>query len=61
MSKILILILAIAMVVLFPLAVIWSVNMLFPVLAIPVSFDTWVAVVVLGMFFRGETALKFKA
>lgn len=61
MSKILILILAIALVVLFPLAVIWSVNMLFPVMAIPVSFDTWCAVVVLGMFFRGDATLKFKA
>jgi hypothetical protein len=61
MSKILILILAIAMVVLFPLAVIWSVNILVPAAAIPVSFDTWCAVVVLGMFFRGEAALKFKA
>jgi len=59
MGKILILLMAIALVVLFPLAVIWSVNMLFPVAAIPVSFDTWCAVVVLGMFFRGEA--KFKA
>jgi hypothetical protein len=61
MGKILILLLAIALVVLFPLAVIWSVNMLVPVAAIPVSFDTWCAVVVLGMFFRGESTLKFKA
>ena len=61
MGKILIVLLAITLVVLFPLAAIWSVNMLFPVLAIPVSFDTWVAVVVLGMFFRGDAALKFKA
>jgi hypothetical protein len=61
MSKILILLLVIAVVVLFPLAVIWSVNMLIPAAAIPVSFDTWCAVVVLGMFFRGESTLKFKA
>jgi hypothetical protein len=59
MGKILVLVLAIALIVLMPLAVIWSVNMLFPVAAIPVSFDTWCAVVVLGMFFRGEA--KFKA
>lgn len=59
MSKILMLLLVIAVIVLMPLAVIWSVNMLFPVAAIPVSFDTWCAVVVLGMFFRGEA--KFKA
>ncbi len=61
MGKILIVLLAIALVVLFPLAVIWSVNMLLPAAAIPVSFDTWCAVVVLGMFFRGESTFKFKA
>jgi hypothetical protein len=61
MGKILILLLVVAAVVLFPLAVIWSVNMLIPAAAIPVSFDTWCAVVVLGMFFRGESTLKFKA
>jgi hypothetical protein len=58
MSKILVLVLVIALIVLMPLAVIWSVNMLFPVAAIPVSFDTWCAVVVLSMFFRGEASFK---
>jgi hypothetical protein len=51
---ILIVALAIALVVLFPFAVIFSLNTLFPVLAIPSNFDTWCAVIILGMFFRGE-------
>jgi len=51
---ILIVALAIALIVLFPFAVIFSLNTLFPVLAIPSNFDTWCAVIVLGMFFRGE-------
>lgn len=51
---ILIVALAIALIVLFPFAVIFSLNTLFPSLAIPSSFDTWCAVIVLGMFFRGE-------
>lgn len=30
-----------------PLCTIWALNTLFPVLAIPVTFDTWVATVIL--------------
>lgn len=59
MNKIVLLILAIALVVLFPFAVIWAANTLFPALAIASNFDTWCAVIVLGMFFRGEA--KFTA
>lgn len=53
MKAVFIILFAIALIVLFPFAAIWSVNTLFG-LAIPVTFDTWCAVVVLGMFFRGE-------
>ena len=35
------------LVVVGPLCTIWALNTLFPVLAIPVSFDTWVATVIL--------------
>lgn len=38
-----------------PLLTIWALNTLFPALAIPTTFDTWVAVVILGAFIRGET------
>jgi hypothetical protein len=42
-----------------PIATIWSLNTLFPVLAIPVTFDTWLATIVLGGVV-GSTGLSFK-
>lgn len=39
-----------------PFATIWSLNTLFPVLTIPYTFDTWLAVVLLG---GGAGILKF--
>ena len=38
-----------------PLLTIWAANTLFPALAIAYSFDTWLAVIILGAFIRGET------
>ena len=35
-----------------PLATIWALNTLFPILAIPVTLETWAAVVLLGMFLK---------
>jgi hypothetical protein len=43
-----------------PIATIWSLNTLFPVLAIPVTFDTWLATIVLGGVVGGSTGLSFK-
>jgi hypothetical protein len=43
-----------------PLAIIWSLNTLFPVLAIPVGFYQWLAVVVLNLTVFGKSALNFK-
>jgi hypothetical protein len=40
--------LAIFLIVVAPLAIIWSLNTLFPVLAIPYTFWTWLATVVLA-------------
>lgn len=34
-----------------PLALIWALNTLFPALLIPYTFETWLAVGVLNMFF----------
>ena len=44
----------IAVVVLMPLLSIWAANTLFPSLAIPYTFETWAATVLLGMFIRGD-------
>lgn len=40
--------LIILVILLAPFATIWSLNTLFPALTIPYSFDTWLAVVLLG-------------
>lgn len=52
-------ILAVVLIILGPIATIWSLNTLFPVLAIPYTFDTWVAAVVIAGIFRGD-GLSFK-
>jgi len=61
MGKILLALLVIvAFLVLIPIATIWSLNTLFPVLAIPLTLDTWMAAVVLGGVVGGTTAVTFK-
>ena len=41
-----------------PLAVIWSVNTLLPIAAIPYNFFTWLAVVVLYVFSKSSVSIK---
>jgi hypothetical protein len=41
-----------------PIAVIWSLNTLFPVLNIPLNFDTWCAAVVLAGVFKSSYTYK---
>ena len=43
-----------------PWLVIWSLNTLFPVLAIEFTFWTWFAVVIMGTFFRANVTIKRK-
>ena len=52
MPQILFLLLIIAIVVLGPFATVWSLNTLFPVLAIPYTLETWLAVVLIGSLFK---------
>lgn len=47
-------------VVLFPWAVIWAINTLFPILAIAFTFWTWLAVIVIGMFIRSDITVRGK-
>ena len=44
--------LVIVLIALGPLLTIWSLNVLFPTLAIPYSLETWFAVIVLGGLFK---------
>lgn len=48
----------VALIILGPVAVIWSLNTLFPALAIPLSLDTWCAVVVLSSVFKTTISKK---
>ena len=51
----------IGLLILVPVATIWSLNTLFPVLNIPVSFDTWCAALILGGVVGGSTGLSFSS
>ena len=49
MNKLIIaLVIALFLVAIGPLITIWALNTLFPALAIPYSFDTWLAVVIIA-------------
>ena len=52
--------LIVLIIVIAPLATIWSLNTLFPVLAIAYSVETWFAAVVLGSVVGGTTGVSFK-
>ena len=55
MSKVsLFLILLFVVVLLGPFLTIWSLNTLFPVLAIPYSIETWFATAIVVSIFRGD-------
>jgi hypothetical protein len=58
--KFIVLILAILLIaiVVGPLAIIWSMNTLFPVLAIPYDISTWAAVIILAGVFK--TTVNYK-
>jgi len=61
MTKIIFIIALVGLIiVIVPLASIWSMNTLFPVLAIPVTFDTWMAALILGGVLGGTTGVSFK-
>jgi hypothetical protein len=61
MTKILVMLaLVVLLIVLAPIATIWSLNTLFPVLAIPYTFDTWASALILGGVVGGTTGVSFK-
>lgn len=47
-------VLIIALIAIGPLLTIWSINTLFPALAIPYNLETWFAVIVLGGVFKSN-------
>jgi len=48
MKVLVIIAIILAVVILAPIATIWSLNTLFPVLNIPLTLDTWMAAIILG-------------
>ena len=62
MNKVTLLLIFVIVVVVFgPLLTIWSLNTLFPVLAIPYSIETWLATAVIAGIIRGDgVSLKGK-
>lgn len=54
------LILIVALVAIGPWLVIWSLNTLFPALAIEFTIWTWAAVIFLGAFLRANVTIKRK-
>jgi hypothetical protein len=59
MKILFILIVILLLLVIFPIATIWSLNTLFPALAIPLSLDTWMATVILGGVVGGTNGVSF--
>ena len=50
----------IGLLILGPLATIWAVNTLFPVLVIPYTLETWVAAVIIAGIFRSKLFIERK-
>ena len=41
-----------------PILTLWSLNTLFPALAIPYTFETWLAVVLLGSLMKSRVSVS---
>ena len=52
------LVLIVIIVIVGPLASIWALNTLFPVLAIPYTIQTWAAMLLVGGIFRSSFSTK---
>ena len=52
------LVLIVGLLIVGPWLVIWALNVLFPVLAIPYNFYTWAAVLVMSAFFQTKVSVK---
>lgn len=60
MNILLVIFLAVAIIVGAPLALIWSLNTLFPVLAIPYTLETWLAAFIIPAAFKATVHVKGK-
>jgi len=58
MKYLLLIAFVIFLIIIGPFLTIWALNTLFPVLDIPFTLDTWAAVILLGVFVRGESVVR---
>jgi hypothetical protein len=59
--KILILLaIVVAVAIIMPIATIWSLNALFPALAIPLTIDTWMATLILSGIVSGSSGFTYR-
>ena len=49
-----------ALVIIMPIATIWSLNALFPALAIPLTIDTWMATLILSGIVSGSSGFTYR-
>jgi len=57
-SIIFFLVLMLLIIVFGPLAILWSLNTLFPVLAIPYNFWSWLAVIIMNVTWMSNSIIK---
>lgn len=57
-TLLLMIVLIVALIIVGPIITIWALNTLFPSLAIPYEFTTWLAVIVLGSALRANVNVK---
>lgn len=55
-----IILVALFMVIIAPIALIWALNTLFPVLNIPFTIETWLAAFIIPAAFKSEVSFKAK-
>ena len=59
MGKVLVyVVILLAVAIIAPFLTIWSLNTLFPVLAIPYTLETWSAIILIGMFLKGNVTVR---
>jgi hypothetical protein len=60
MKVLILLAIVIAVAIIMPIATIWSLNALFPALAIPLTLDTWMATLILSGIVSGSTGFTYR-
>ena len=60
MKVLILLAIVFAVAIIMPIATIWSLNALFPALAIPLTLDTWMATLILSGIVSGSSGFTYR-